>query len=568
VHTEALILLGESLGISRNDLARAERPATVYVERVVTGEHLGNVSEAKVKAVLDSFEQAIHIEIGLPEMPPDLEITFNSPIEMISERIHHFSTGGKTDAFRVTISVDKNRLAKTFSESLAFTGKILCFLFSENLINFLTESGLVRLCQELFPQPYSPCLIIVGDNSLSIQGGFIHIVGGAEIHNIASVSLNESKTASAKAISNLAHTTVRWMGFQLPVITPFHFLLPYTSKAASETPIKEALHYHFVTLFLLHTANVAMLLNDRFEFAYASSGGEQVTKLTLTRGFTVNETIYKSLDTILEWLSSQGSEEKLRYLQTVVAQKLSDHISITDFLQQIDIAFIDAKQFYLAGIDGKIAKNFDTIQSVSRYVAQTNTEIGNAVDNLTKGLNDAVVAAIGVVIGGLITALTGGRTTNVVFSALMFSYVFYIVAFQIIFRMSLMWNSFQILSDSAKLQLSEYVPKLGQDRITTLTKSLERRKNQFRFSFWATFAIFWFLAVAFVLLATHGPTLFTSAGALQAFTSRLENVELPTEEATSAIVPIPQLLITETPTHTIRTTAPVITVTETITSTP
>lgn len=510
---DSLVSLGIALGISRDEIVKAERPDSFYIDKRISRHYLRNISVEMIKNVVDNFGASFHIEFGMLDFPPELELDSKTAYEDWFNKVNDLALRYPSENLVATISINKKMLIDKHNIAFGTQNNVLIFIFLKNFENFLSNQNQLSLYSYLFPDPKSRCLVLLGESAVEIRGEYLNII------HLSDQFLYEDVTPKtedlANSISQLARNTVRWIGFQFPGISPLHLSFIEPSKVGSLDPVQTLVYHHFVLLFMLHTSNVVVLADGKFEFNYATSGSDQTTSVTIDSDYDYNVEIYKTLLEILNWLSNQGSEEKLRFFQTVIVRKIGEKVSIDKFLSYVDAAFKDAKQFYIATIDGKVAKNLDTIQAVSKFVGQTNVEIGAAVDNLTKGLNDAIIAAIGVIVGGLITSLTVGRTTTLVFSILMFAYVFYIIAFQIIFRMLLMWNSYRILSEAAKVHLEEYEPKLGNSRILVLTKSLRQKKSQFTVSFWSTFAVFWMLAIVFFLMATYGPTLFANIGGLQ-----------------------------------------------------
>lgn len=517
-----LIAFGHATGISREKLIEGEKPDRLYLEHDIVSSQVALITEETVTNLLDSFGEAIHIEIGIPDFPADIIIDSSVPVTETAEQITKIMNARGSENLQLTIALDKGKLVEQMEVFSQSTKTVLFFLFEDNLVRYLSINDTITLCQLLFSQPTIPTIIILAERNEKIDGIFFHVISEnrtPEIDSLASPS--KSEIQATKTLARLAQTAIRWIGFQFPTATPLQFQLDKEAFASTGLNISRVVYRHFVTLFIMHTANIILLSDNRFEATYVTASGDQITRFSVTGEPDYEPSTYEQMLAILEWLSGQSNGEKLRYLQTVIAKDFPEEIVLSDFIAHVERIFRDAKLYFSVSIDDKVTKNFDSIQAISRFVAQTNSEIGVAVDNLTKGLNDAFIAAIGVVVGGLITALTGGKTTSAVFSILMISYVIYIVLFQVAFRMKIIWNSYTILSDSASNQLEEYSVKLGVEKRDQLTASLQRRRQQFCNSYRTTRFAFVVMAILFGLLAVAGPSLFLGNATSQQATATL-----------------------------------------------
>lgn len=508
MHASSLISVGLALGISREQFIPRETPDRLYLEHRQNPQMLRDLSAELIDKLFDDFGDSIQISIGLLGGLQEITIDGKSQSAVTLSQISALIIDTGSSELVTTITLDKGKLIAYVSTLRTARAKYIYFLFLENLEKFLSESDTVRLCDVLFADPTIPTILVLGEKNIAFSGKYLGIVSvdAMQHHEFPNPTLDD--TRDSLSLNHLTQSSIRWIGFSVRFVTPIYFALNLSTVHPTAPRLADLLFSHFTTLFVLYTANVLVFANRHFDATFASATGDGMTKLEVGEIHSYNDQAFHDMLEVLNWLVGKNNEEKLRYFQTVVAKSFEENVSLPQLLERIGKTYRDAKNYFLLSIDGKVTKNFDGVQAVSRYVAQTSAEIGSAVDNLTRGLNDAVIAAIGIVIGGLITALSGGRTTGNIFTVLMFAYVIYIVIFQLVFRMLVLWNSYKILSESANNQIEEYQNSLGKERTDRLTRSLVKRQNQFQISFWSTVTILLILAIVFFFLALRGPELF------------------------------------------------------------
>ncbi len=157
-------------------------------------------------------------------------------------------------------------------------------------------------------------------------------------------------------------------------------------------------------------------------------------------------------------------------------------------------------------MDGKIDKHFEQVDKVTDYVADAAKGVAQAIDSVTKGLTDALLAAVGLVVVTLLAALVKEPANQIVIKMALSAYALYLLLFQGVYRMGSIAHSYLLLREETEQRLATYVERLGREKVCAPSSSLEKRKRQF----WTWFLVTGVIYVAIALLFWHlGGNLFS-----------------------------------------------------------
>lgn len=502
---QALLSFTDTLNISRSLIVQREQPDSLYLEHVVNISEIKHLTPSQLKDLQEAFGEALEVEIGVSQDFPDIELKHNTDISDQTNNIQELAESSPEGTRTLYLTFNKQRIWDKLGEFQSIDQRYY-FLFKEALNRFLDRET-TSLCETLFPNVDLPVVIVVAESDVNITGKRLSMYGENAKNQFRGIQqIDEPILDRDRVLRKLAQDNVKWVGFQFPTITPFHLEIDRHVEPRSQ--LQRLLLRHFVDLFVIYTANLVVLSAEALEITYISAGGEQFARFIVKGDIDLAEENHEAMLGALDWLVEQNGQERLRYLQTVIARDTETDQDFLSFLGQVAEHFQNAVHSNLAAIDGKIVKNLDNLQAITRYVSQTNSEIGKAIDNLTKSLNDALVGAIGVVILGLITALSGGKTTGIIFTVLMIVYALYIVLFQVFFRLPIIKHGYDLLARSADVELKEYRTKIRKDKHHQLTGTLDQYKKQFEDSFHSTRIIFWGLTLVLLVVGILGPSTF------------------------------------------------------------
>jgi hypothetical protein len=285
---------------------------------------------------------------------------------------------------------------------------------------------------------------------------------------------------------------LNWVGFQFSHLTPLHFLCKACNEAAGH--LASIVRRHLFHTTVLYTATRSVHKSGAFQADYASS--EQTVTLALTAD-PVPEELGDALLRFALWPYAGAKPDRLTIFQLVVARELqrqSPEQNYQAFIQRIRNILHEARWNHRVYITGEIDKHFEQVQKAAEYVSGVAGDISAAVDTITKGLTETLLATIGVVITSFIAALVKKDVSLFLFELGMRIYAVYVLV-QLVYRMSGTFYSHQVLNANAREQLEAYEDVLGKEKVADILSPVKRRNLQFYVWFGLTALLYICLAV-------------------------------------------------------------------------
>jgi len=391
-----------------------------------------------------------------------------------------------------------------------------------NLLKGL-DVALLDLDKHTFEGRYKRTVILLLEDDFYYKGEFLVVVSSDHLPKIAE-SLEPISSSLQRRVDRyhqIAFDNLNWVGFQFKHLTPLHFLCVEQNEIAKD--LSSILRRHLFQVAILYTATRSVHQAGSFLVDYASS--EQ----TITLAFTPDPIPESKSDALLRfvlWPYASAKTDRLTIFQAVAARELQtlDHEeNYRSFVRQIDHILHEARWNHRVYITGEINKHFEQVQNVASYVSDVAEEISDAVDAITIGLTETLLATIGVVITSFLAALIKGETSGFLFKFSMQVYTVYI-GFQLVYRMGGILYSHCVLNADSREQLQTYENVLGKGKVAELTSPVRRHNLQFYIWFGITILIYIALAAG----------MWRSSGG---FTSYLAEIGAISPIATPTVLP-------------------------------
>jgi len=311
-----------------------------------------------------------------------------------------------------------------------------------------------------------------------------------------------------------ARETPSLIGGQFEHLTPLHFLGQWRIKHSA---LEKILAIHFVNICILYTASRSTIDADRnpVESVYNSADRTAILNLKEAPESAISTA---TLESLARWLYSGKGTDQRTVFQNIIARELyGDDATATynNFIARIPRLWKDTVWQYQVFVDGRITKHFEEWQKMRGYVAEVNKKISEAIDSITKGLTDTLLATIGVLVLTVLAALVKKDTSIEIFKISMGVYSIYLL-FYAVYRMGSTGHSYRLLSNEAGVQLSEYRAALGLEEITDISLPLKRRRRQFHIWFWLTVVLYLVLGGSIWWAGKKGPQLLIDRGIITA----------------------------------------------------
>lgn len=479
----------------------------IHIELEIPASTLQRLNEEDISTLYNAYKDGLTLKIG-PDVFRFLDIEDGVILEEIKSGLERLAKRSEEITFYLAVK------KVAFLRCLNFDFKRangLYFLFRQRLVEFL-QAPISQLDVDLFAGGNQACVIILGEAGcdLDYEGKITHVISE---NNASPARLQVDVSAEDGALADKYRTYAseppRWAGFDLKNVTPVHFVTkPKANQGEAE--VSQLLAENLLHTTILYTANhasqhekiVAGQAQVSYSATYASS--EETVKMQLERG--VAPTIADpALEKFASWAFQGKDYDRLTILQNVVAREITGETPQTNyrlFVSNLDHLLSEASWNHRIYLTGKINEHFGQVQELAKLVSETATEVGDKLESVTKGFIEALLAAIGVVVGSLIAALVKSDIQNPVFRFGMYAYGIYLVA-AIIFRMVPTLVSYLILKSETDARIQRYKEALEEDKVNDLVAPLRQREWMFWIGYVLVLAFFLALAVVTFMAADN-----------------------------------------------------------------
>ncbi|MFN2160480.1 MAG: hypothetical protein ACK2UN_00280 [Candidatus Promineifilaceae bacterium] len=503
-----LLQFGDKIEVQREEIRAAEsvrhlhlivdRPATIFAA----------VSTADYNRLMGELNGSLSLQIGLPNLPPLLNIDAGQPRLPLAEAVKAIRRMDPRLQLRLNLSVAKGPL-------LAYWGLnggvhyLLPYLYSGAFLRLL-DNDLIDLDRQLFAAPDRATLVVLEDDEVLIRGSLLSVAGLHDAKRLleSAAPLAEHTRRRLKQYHDLAEDSLVWAGFQLRNITPAHFVSAACStpgESAVQNAIRGRLAAHALAANVLYTADWSVAAGGTFEAGYA--GAEKTAVINIPAAGETNLDM-RSLARWAVWPFGAECDRRLSILQNVSARRLpgsdggANYIYLQERYGQI---LKEARWHHRHFLNGRIESNYKALQDMSAYAASVSSQIGRAIDSLTRGFTTAALGAVAVLLLSLLPAMLDAARAQTIFRAGLISYALFLVLFQGVYRMGSLLQNFRLLLAEAETQMEFYRQRLGHGGPAQAQAMIAARSRQFRTWFVITGVLLFAAALILLFLAARLP---------------------------------------------------------------
>lgn len=500
MYTAILTAFCNQMCFSVAQLARAESPQVLLLSKRQPVGCLKTLTVEQLVSLCGVFKDSLSVMIG-EENAPLVEVVHGVIKGDAIRGLELVKNLADEQLVKVEIKIDKQKIVERLRGDRGKFRTVFYF-FSENVLSLL-QAPLTTLDTALFEDAYTPTVIVVSDRDAQLSGSFLCILGEKQFQEqvFSLIQAGQVVRRQVDRFREFSSENTVWIHFQLKNITPRHFICAQQMPGSED--MAALVTSHLFTATILFTANRSVLNDDGFECTYSSS--EQAVKL-----FIEKERIYpgdnQALARAALWPYHGKDSDRLVIFQNEVARRIEPEdpgSNLDSLIRQLETILANARWHYKAFVDGQIIKHFDQVEEVARFVSGTAREIGAVIDTVTKGLIEAMLAAIGVVVFTIFTSLLDNKISRDIFMIATKAYAVYLLIFQIAFRMGSIAHSFTLLRSETRDQTRLFARQLGEQQISVLVRPIHRRNVQF--SVWFVLSFLICAGIAISLLFFSGP---------------------------------------------------------------
>ena len=507
MHADLLLEFCSLLGISVEETKKRESPERFSITISVQVHRLKSLSAKSFIDLVSTLGDAIELTIGIDEVHHLIEVRPGIPSPDFVDKLNEIFQLPDTMDLRVRIQIQKRIILQSYGLDLnQYHG--LYYLFFENLVGLL-QAPLPDLDQQLFSSANTPTLVLVSDVNFLCCGMLFTVVGGDNIQRLDNFLPKPSKRVIQRLeyFHNIASENLNWVDFRLERLTPIHFFCNIVGEAEN---LANILATRLLELLIIYSANRSIIEKHQIKAFYASS--EQTTELVTSEtplALDQRDEIIR----LITWIETSQKADKLVIFQNTVAREVTGedtNQNFYDYIDRLPHLLREARWNYRVYLDGKITKHFEKIEEANEKVASVSGKVSDAIDTLTKGFVDTLLASVGVVILTLIASLAENKTQGVIFTVGMWIYAGYLLIFQVVYRLGHLYYSTHLAIKEGEQQLAPYRTALGSNKVNELTAFLAKRKRYFYVMFIITVVLFLAVITAIALSGALLPNALSS----------------------------------------------------------
>ncbi len=480
MHAHLLLEFCSLLGISAEETKKRESLERFSLAISVEVHRLKSLSAKNFNDLVSTFGPALELTIGIDEVHPLIEVRPGIPAPNFVDSWNEINQLPDGMDLQVRMQIQKRFILEGYGVDFnQYHG--LFYLFLENLEGLL-KAPIPELDKQLYISTNTPTVVLVSDTNLICCGMLFTIIGGDNIQQLNQLLPKTSKRVIQRLeyFYSIASENLNWVDFRLERLTPIHFLCNTEGNVGDLPAI---LANRLLELLIVYTANRSIIKNQQIRVFYASS--EQTTEL-VTSETTLALDKRDEIIRLITWIETSQKADKLIIFQNTVAREVTGedpNQNFIDYIEHLPHLLREGRWNYRVYLDGKITKHFEKVEEANEKIASVTGKVSDAIDTLTKGFVDTLLASVGVVILTLIASLAENKTQGLIFKVGMWIYAGYLLIFQVIYRLGHLYYSTHLTIKEGEQQLAPYRTALGTNKVDELTAFLVKRKRYFHIMF-------------------------------------------------------------------------------------
>lgn len=495
---QTLEILARKLGFDISYYINGESPKRISINIDIESVLVAGLADNDYQELIEVFGQGLSLEIGQPGLLPLLQIS-RGDVDKLETSINMLRTFAKPGTtFRLDLDIQKFQLlAKIDDPAIEFNAVL--YIFREALIRFFSSS-FEELENHLFSVDQMTSIVVIADGSECLVGPILTVISRPMLDSRKShtADFRLSTRKRVQECRELATQNLSWIGFRFRHLTPIHFVI--SESAPTDDAIANLLAERLFQLSILFSANRSILDQDSFTAHFASADQTSTIAFAIRgRSLQANGMLDRHyLTRYALWTQKSETVDRLNITQSVVARQLAgvDKNESYRYLgANLPQIFEEARFQYRQFIDKAIDSHFQQVDTFAAYLNELVKQISDSIDSITKGLTESLLAAIGVVIVGFLTAVVEQKVQGAVFEVAMKAYATYLIIGQVFLRMGSIYHSYRLLKQESEQRIRAFERELGQKRTAPLVEPLKKRDFQFFFWFWLAIAVYVFVAI-------------------------------------------------------------------------
>lgn len=341
--------------------------------------------------------------------------------------------------YDVTVFVDKRRLVGSTPTP---TATVRLYLLGESVRRALAR-GIAHFEAEVWPGAPEPLLLALLDTDVLLTGPYLTVAGGASL--AGGLADGPQPAGASLDVEAVLAGRDRHIGWDTPWaqrLTPWHFQLDGHCADADLEGLLRAQLVKLAVLFTCDRARTRAHAVPPGPILAEYRGREHVAVVPIDErapiGCTPEEAgaVLRAVDWCYERQPTGGRpdwvSDRLPFVQTRLAQAVEPHpeeARLAVLVRSMPYLLEGIERQWKAFVEGRVGEYLDRVQQVETLVGDTVTNVADRTLALAKGLTDAILAAVAVLIGSFIAAAFARPFNATLFRIGVLTYAGYVALF-------------------------------------------------------------------------------------------------------------------------------------------
>ncbi len=506
----SLIKAAERIGISADELRRAEQPSRLRHTFTVKGSSLTHLGEEEVLALQQTYGASLHLEIRLGELT---ELSVDETTSTTDLQAFHARVVQGND-YEIVIDLQKDDLLAR-EIALPAGWQAYWFLFAATLEESLRR-GIQHFESQIWTADDCRLLLLIDDRDFRASGPYLHVLGAGQHEDLVDVLAEPAPDWSTIIhIRDTRDRYISWESTWVKHLTPLQFDLDISVGA--DTPLGELLAAQAVKMAVLFTcdrARVRPRAGQTAEIRAEFRGQQYSTVVPIDEEAPLADASRTSLSAMTQlviWcyrretgeLERDWTENRLPFVQTRVAETLGaveENNRLQSLMRFVPFLLEGLDWHWKAFIEDRVAEYLGKVRQLEEVVARTVTAFTQQTASLTKGLSDVVLAAVGVLVGSFIAAAFADPFNAALFRVAVLVYGAYALLVPGLLGLSSQRGHFNAQRVEFKHQTEQFRRVMHTDRVDEIVANRVQVAVE-RFGFWFRVAIVGYLILAVAAIA-------------------------------------------------------------------
>lgn len=505
-----LIEVAGRIGIDADDIRRAEQPSRLRHTFTVRGNSLANLRAEDVTTLQQTYGTSLNVEIRLGELT-DLTVdatTQHTEVEEFLDRLV------QTNEYEIVIDLNKEELVEN-ELTIPNGWQVYWFLFTATIEEMLRR-GISHFESQVWTGEDSRLMLLISDEDFKASGSFLHVFGAGHLGSSEeALAEPDPDWSMVKHMKDARDRYISWEHAWVEHLTPLHFDLAVDVGAG--TALDGLLVAQAVKLTVLFTCDRARFrprAGRTAEIRAEFRGQQYSTVVPIDEEMplgAVPDASMRAMNRLVIWcyrretgeLERDWVQNRLPFVQTRVAETLAvveEDARLESFARFVPYLLDGLDWQWKAFIEDRVSEYLTKVRQLEGVVERAVAAFARRTATLTKGLSDAVLAAVAVLIGSFIAAAFADPFNEALFRVVVLVYGGYAVLVPGLIGLSSLRGELELLKSEFKHQSDQFRLVMDTNRIDSLIGGRVDSAIK-RFDFWFTIAVIGYLLLAAAAVA-------------------------------------------------------------------